>query len=419
MTEKEKKALKDAFGIPEPDRKEEFAEQFRQRMNQRPKRRVPPIVMRISATAAMLAVIIGIYAAMPSSPSELDTSDKIANTTTISANVDMEKNEDTTATTTLPSVTTVTLSNSANAVKDINVETVTETTAAKNISATTAAAQSGRKTVVTTTASRTARATSRTSAITTRTNSSHKTSTVTKRTTTTQKATATTPINTTAPASYTKSVLTTAPAPSVTPYYRDLTITPDVIYDINENIVNARDLIPESEQTDAPIVPGGKDNAPVDPNSPIDQKIAEMLNNSYTVVLAKIDKIVYTSINGMPYTAENITIQDVYKGSFNSDDRLTVYITGGYMPADEYMKTHPEAYLSNPNGITVFDDGGCNGEQEEGQTYLFFISNNDTRIPYGAYSLSADGDQAVFKKKRSTFVSISDESLSFPEYLLG
>lgn len=419
MTKKEKKALKAAFGIPEPDRKEEFAEQFRQRMSQKPKRRVPPIVMRISATAAMLAVIIGVYAAMPSSPSDLDISDKIASTTTTSSIVDVEKNEDTTSPTTLPSVTTVTVSTST-AEKDVDAVTVTgTTTAAKNSSATTRTSQSGRRPAVTTTASRTERTASRTAATTTGTNTSHKTSTVTKRTTTTKMSTAPAPINTTEQVSYTKSVLTTVPSPSVTPHYRDLTVTPDVIYDISGNIVNAEDLIPGTEQTDNPVVPGGNDNSPVDPNSPIDQKIAEMFNNSYTVVLAKIDKIVYTSINGMPYTVENITIQDVYKGSFNSDDRLTVYVTGGYMPADEYMKTHPEAYLSDPDGITVYDDGGCNGEQEEGQTYLFFISNDDSRIPYGAYSLSADGDQAVFKKKRSTFVSISDKNLSFSEYLLG
>ena len=59
MTDKEKRKITEALGIPEPDRKKEFAEEFRRRSEETKKKPIMPIVMRITAAAAMLAVCIG------------------------------------------------------------------------------------------------------------------------------------------------------------------------------------------------------------------------------------------------------------------------------------------------------------------------------------------------------------------------
>ena len=65
MTDKELKALKEAFDFPEPDKKQEFLEEFSKLSQNNDKKRIPPIVMRFAAAAAMIAVIIGVLTHMP------------------------------------------------------------------------------------------------------------------------------------------------------------------------------------------------------------------------------------------------------------------------------------------------------------------------------------------------------------------
>ena len=43
MTDKEKRKITEALGIPEPDRKKEFAEEFRRRSEEKQKKPIMPI----------------------------------------------------------------------------------------------------------------------------------------------------------------------------------------------------------------------------------------------------------------------------------------------------------------------------------------------------------------------------------------
>lgn len=409
MTDKEKKELLDAFGIPEPDRKEEFAEELRLRMSQKEKKRISPIVMRITAAAAMLAVIIGIYAAMPSSPSDIDVSDKIIGTTTTVAYNDesnnklittSDTNNNTIRTTALTvsvhetNVTKTAANNKASVSDDKNdVSQHRLTSAAKTVATV-------QRTTITHTSPKNEKPASGT-------NTTRITPTTAKPTTIIRKTTTSYADN--APVITDK----TEEAMPVNPLYRDMTVAPDVIYTIHGEVVDARHLWNNSYSPVADEPEKGSDSAPNKAATNFEQKIREMFNNSYAVVLAKIDKIVYTSINGMPFSAENISVQEVFKGSLNYNDIITVYVNGGYMPATEYMENHGYIHIDDPENVTVYDNGGCNGKQETGGTYLFFISNDDPDIPYGAFSLSADGDEAVFRKRRNKYICLSDENISF------
>ena len=65
MTDKEKKALREAFDFPEPDRKEEFLAEFARLSVNNNKKRLSPVVMRFAAAAAMIAIIVGVFTFMP------------------------------------------------------------------------------------------------------------------------------------------------------------------------------------------------------------------------------------------------------------------------------------------------------------------------------------------------------------------
>ena len=429
MTDKEKQALREAFGIPEPDRKKEFTEQFRQRINEKPKKRIAPVIMRIAATAAMLLIVVGVCANMPVSPKDInDNNNNLIETTSVGTSDISNTDGNTTSTSAASdSIVSRTTASTGTAAATVTAGTASSPQQGGGHTATTKAAVSGHRTTVTTAAPKNDKPSSRTSHTVSKTNttarnttttarrsstSAKKTSTTTRRITT---AAASTFTMTTAPANITKpAVSTTAPAPIADGH--DMTVEPEITYSIRGRVVNADNF---KENTDSPIDSNdkGQDNSPVGNTLPFEQKIQEMFNNSYTVVLAKIDKIVYTSINGMPYTAENITIQKVYKGSVETNDKITVYVSGGYMPADEYIKSHPDIYLNDASYVTVYDSGGCVGEQECGETYLFFLRRYTPYLPYGTYSLTGTGDEGVFTEANGCFTCLADSQLRFMEEL--
>ncbi|MCR5601233.1 MAG: hypothetical protein K6G33_10900 [Ruminococcus sp.] len=428
MTDKEKQALREAFGIPEPDRKKDFTEQFRQRINEKHKKRISPVIMRMAATAAMLLIVVGVCANMPVSPKDInDNNNNLIETTSIGTS-DISNSDENTTSTSAASDSIV----SRTTASTVTAATVTAGTASSpqqngNHAVTTKAAVSGHRTTVTTAAPKNDKTSSRTSHTVSKTNTTARNTTTTARrsstsigkvSTTTRRITtaaASTFTMTTAPANYTKPAVSTTYAAPVADGH-DMTVEPEITYSIRGRVVNADNL---EENSDSPVNSNekGTDNAPVGVTLPFEQKIQEMFNNSYAVVLAKIDKIVYTSINGMPYTAENITIQKVYKGSVETYDKVTVYVSGGYMPANEYIKSHPDIYLSDTSYVTVYDSGGCVGEQECGETYLFFLRRYTPYLPYGTYSLTGTGDEGVFTEANGCFTCLAHNQLQFMEEL--
>lgn len=380
MTDKERKKLTEAFGFPTPDKKEEFIEEFSRLSDQHEKRKIFPIVMKLCAAAAMIALMVGVLARIPKNRHDIGMSDTDIAVNAVTTTTDI-KGEGIGITTT--------------AASDVSENRPSETT----ISSTSPA--------VTTSLSGTAKATTST-----------RVSVTTKQTTVTSKRSAVT----TSTARREENITTTT-APKrdnavTTTAFRDLTIKPEVTYTIQGDVISpypaGNDAAPTPDIGYEP--PEGTDPV-IEPN---DQKIALMFDNSYAVVLAKIDEIVYTSIDERSVTAENITVSRSLKGEFNADDKLTLCFNGGYMSGEEYVKYHNMSwYKQDPSTYTVFDPGDCIGTQNEGETLLFFIRENNGSMPDGSYMTYDFGDTGVFRLRGDTYHSLGDPDRTVSEAKLN
>ncbi|WP_297958412.1 hypothetical protein [uncultured Ruminococcus sp.] len=393
MTDKEKLRLSEAFGIPEPDKKKEFIEEFRKRDTEKQKKPVMPIIMRITAAAAMLAVCIGVITHMPKGKTNFGVSDPlpiVTETTSEAADTTADTNSE-------PTTAGISTSWAVTTEKDGAAVT---TTAKDGKAVTTATAKPG-------TTSRESRPRSTTAAsqrpTSARTTSAKVTTTKTGAVTTTSKNDRV--IVTTSPPEMEEHPV--SPIEGNSP--KDLTVSPDFTYDVNGDIIDAGEF----------AVAGNSPTEPIEGNEGPDKQTAkniqQMFDNSYAVVLAKIDKIVYTSIDGVPMTAENLTVQEAFRGDLKSGDRLTVFMDGGYMPADEYISSHGLYTHRNVEGCFVYDSCGCKGSQEEGDTLLFFIKDGGSELPDGAFSPVTSGDTAVFRNRYGRYFSLGDNSTSLSE----
>ncbi|MBR3667854.1 MAG: hypothetical protein IKN66_11980 [Ruminococcus sp.] len=376
MTEKDKKRITKALGIPEPDRKKEFAEEFARRSEGMQKKPIKPIIMRITAAAAMLAVCIGALTLFPKHKTDFGGDDDIE-------------------------VIETTTDHSADGA--IVPHTTSSTDTEGGVTVTTAAMTSGKTgTAVTTAQNGTTKApaSQRTTAART-TESRSESHTTTAEHHETEVTTA-------------EPIVQDPPVTAAPP--RDLTVSPDVTYTVRDNTITEEELLTGKGSDGIGIPPQGDGDPPISPN---DQKIQHMFDISYAVILAKVDKMVYTSIDRQAVTAEDITVEAVYGGSLNTGDRLTVFLRGGYMPAEEYMKYNRRAHIDNAEDYSVYISAGCRMAQEEGESYIFFVSDDDSGLPDGAFSPAEDGYCSVFIKRNGKYISLAGEELSFTEEQLA
>lgn len=401
MTDKEKEKLLNAFEIPDPDRKKQFAAEFRKRTPEKVKKPLFPVITKAVASAAMLALVIAAITRLPKHNPDEYKDTVIATTVEASSdNTSSQTNDNnsiavTTTTVSGKKVTTTTT------VSDDKTNTDTRTTTTEKIpdendDDTTSPRE-------TTRAVRTTRNNELTTPRTTKTTSVKTTShhEAVRTTATTNKHEEIPNVTT---------VTTTVAAPTFEKSTgRDMTVDIDVEYDIRSEILTVKDLMPESDSSD-----GNQSNngSPV-VGAPAEQIIKQMFDYSNAVILAKVDKIVYTSIYGEAYTAENITVEEVFKGSLRTDDTITLFVSGGYMSAEDYIKNHKHIFLPEAENYSIFDDGGCMGKEYVGETYLFFIKKTESgEFPHGSYELIYFGDEAIFRCSGDSYVSMHDDTLS-------
>ena len=373
MTDKERKKLTEAFGFPSPDKKEEFIEEFRRLSDKDEKKKIFPIVMKLCAAAAMIALMVGVLAHIPKNRHDIGMSDT-----------------------------------------DLAVNAVTSTTTGKsegmNITTTVTSAVSGNRTSGTTASTTSSAVTGSPSgtSVSTTVSAPVRSSVTTRHTTVTAKqntAAATTSARKDESITTTTTLRKETDMPTAS--YRDLTIKPAVTYTIQGNVISAypagNGAVPTPDNGYEP--PEAADPV-IEPN---DQKLAVMFDNSYAVVLAKIDEIVYTSIDERSVTAENITVSRSLKGEFDTDDKLTLCFNGGYMSGEEYAKYNDMSWLGqDPSTYTVFDPGDCYGTQNKGETLLFFIKTNNGSMPDGSFMTYGRGDIGVFRLRGNSYYSLGD-----------
>ena len=182
----------------------------------------------------------------------------------------------------------------------------------------------------------------------------------------------------------------------------DYTVTPAVVYEISGEVVTPDTLCTDCESSIKPPYYSPK-------------TLDEIENESDFAVYASITDIIYTSIDGVPYTQENIEIYYTFgETDLKYGDKISLYIRGGYMPAEEYISANG-GYIENPQNFTVFDSCGNIGEQKPGELYIFFLKDGGENLAEGAYSLPFDSDFAIFEYRNNLYVSIGDEDIYFSQ----
>lgn len=96
------------------------------------------------------------------------------------------------------------------------------------------------------------------------------------------------------------------------------------------------------------------------------------------VIIASVDEVIYTEINGEPYTQENITIISSLQGDIklNYMDKISVFIKGGYMPADKFAENHSWINIP-PEYRYVYYSKEQIPEQQVGKNYIFFLKKSN------------------------------------------
>ena len=383
MTDKEKKALREAFDFPEPDRKEEFLAEFARLSVNNNKKRLSPVVMRFAAAAAMIAIIVGVFAFMPKD--------------TVDFGHDKDEIITVTETTSVP-----TSSAATTAVTTAKAVITDKTTSAKTTStAVTTAKQAA--TAKTVTAQRTETSQRTTAVRTTAVHTTVRTTSAAEKTEAAQN-----PVTTT----------TASKSEDIVPPYggnndsgRDMTVSVDMTYPLREKTLTEDQIYPKDS--------GFENQGPIS-SKPVDTSalLESMYNDSSAVVLANTDEMLYTSIDGFAVTAENLSIVSSYKGDLRENDRITVFFSGGYVPAEKYLEKHSDVFIPAPEEYSVYEKGSSRFPQKKGEQYIFFIKNDES-IKNGAYSPVRSGNTAVFRKIQDNYVSVDDGTLYFTEAQLN
>ena len=384
MTDREKKALTEAFGFEEPDRKDDFVQEFMKLDSGKVKKPIFPTALKFAAAAAMMAAVIGTAVTMPKDIKQFGNIDTVTESNgTVTTASDNENSEP---------VTTA---------KSIVTSKSTSMTASKTT-------VTSSKTVTTTASSaKTSEAATAASAVTT--------------------ASVKLSVTTTSVSDQSKNErVTTSAAPikngedvSSAPASRDMRVSVDKQYPLRDNIISEDKLItpPSSCAGQKPAVDGNSEDGTFQPkdsdNYGINIDISEMYENSCAVILANLDEIVYTSIDGSAFTAENITVSKVYKGDLTENDMLTVFFRGGFLPAEEYAYMYNYPPAEELDGFSVRISGESDGKQEKGRKYIFFLKNSSYPVPGGAFEPTYNGNMSVFEINQGVCTAVGDERCGF------
>lgn len=450
MKRSEREALKNAFNIPEPQNKDSFAANYERLFKKNQRRLRFPVYMKYASTAVFAALVIGVWGHMTVSRDYIDkykngnlTQETTVTTTAADTQPSTEiggedKNSVVTevfvqtAETNIPdptqTVTTVlgnseTLENTENNSEEENNEEEPEVTSAQTANAnreTTTAA-------VVTTAAVTSKPGIKTTAsvnvpppIATTCNSTiHMPRTtacadepvldVTEPSdepappmspqTTRQNDNASKPIETTEAVEF-------SPSPGGDTSSISW-IIPTVKYEKTDKYIGINELNGSACAPGASTPPEGSDF-----NSSWD--ISKLFERSKYIIAAEAVETIYTAVDNLPYTQYDLITNCCYKRDEKYPQTLSVYVPGGYIPADVYSECwHIENHL--PDDVMLYSDGGNKGEIKLYQQYIFFINDGLYNMPDGSYCLTAETDISIFAYDGEKYVSLGNPSLTFTE----
>lgn len=427
MNKKSKEALKNAFNIPEPDRKEQFLDS----LDVKTRKKLPAhIPMYISAVATAV-LVIGVWGNIKNLP-EIDQpelidkpvysqtltenyTENIIQTTTASSTKATSKNTSS-QTTTITGTVTITVTTAkenkkppeisseihetqtcenttAEETTEIKESYVKETTARFTTTSTTAG-----RTTVTTTTRRTTATTQRTTVTTTTSESEL------DATTTTTKNDEPPLIQTVPKPNVEETTTTVTTEDNVSEYDPpDYTVEPPVRYYPADDAIRIEENNPE----DGITPPSGAGTPPIS----MQYDLKSLAESSDLIVIATADEVIYTGLDGVPYTQENINIENVLYGDISNFSRISVYSVGGYIPADEFSEMQISWAVQQNRTLYVPYDNKTT--PEVGNTCVYFLKKSDDKFPDGSYILTSLNDISKFRYKDSRYTNLNYEDITF------
>lgn len=446
MNKKSKKTLKDSFNIPEPNRKEQFFNSLEIRQQKKLPAHIP---MYVSAVATAV-LVIGVWGGVKNLPyfnppeitdipvysKQTSMTESYKNTTTAVSAV-TEKNttivsavrtstkttstekvtrhSETVTTVTSETINTTTKENKTRHTEDSQeiktTDDLSESTAENHNTTSTATeiTSSARTTARTTTTRTTTKTTTcyttvadTTIAVTTQDFEITTTPAPSTVTTTTKGNTGLFPITTIADEQDPPVIVTTTGQSGATNDIPiDYTVNPPVRYYPNDNVIDISDLI-DNNFTPPPSNDGIQ--------TEIENSLGNWVKQSDLIVIATVDEVIYTGIDGIPYTQENISVSEVIYGDIPQNSVISVYGIGGYIPVADYTEfelpdIEPDSMLFVPyNNKTT---------PEVGETCLYFLRKSNGKFPDGSYYLTSLTDTSKFRYNNGYYTNLNKNNLMF------
>ncbi len=445
MKKSEKETLKKAFNIPEPERKESFVSLYNQRLKKNERKFNLPVFFRYASTAVFAVLIIGLWGNLSKNADFRDkfntveepTTAETVHTTTVTQLT--EENDITTAETMTSQIVQTAVNSSATAVqtnKTAQTAGVAEDSPQTHVQVTMPEIPSFTPSMTAVTfptkpetptrtkpvytskavSATTARKTTVASPISTHEGESPSLNVTTEQIfplitsdnspTDTDNfennvTTVTQPPSADAPPSIVPQVTTENNYEPPLFWGNDYTVYPSKVYRKSANIIDLSDCI--------------NDNTAQVPNDSIDStfSVDDLINLSDYIIFGKVDDIIYTQVNGKPYTQENITIYQVYKGNkLHEHDKISIYIPGGYMPVSEFESLN-NIEISSYGKEYIYSSGGNKNHQTIGDIRIFFINDGGKYIPDGAFELTTKNDVSIFQASGGKYISSGNNALRF------
>ena len=471
MTKSELKALEKAFGIPEPEKKNEFIETYKYKEQASHKKQLFPLIMKCASTAVAAVLVIGAWinlkdkgdirkkpdiSVITETTSEHVTETDITTAFTGTTEYIAGQTEKITSYTSVSASTTSATTgrkntkskntdskdgNSSITVTDVNENPhennkTTEHTSDNSTSKVTSSAKTTSKTTEpttnkTTSLGSTSKATTSrntTSKMTTKPTTSRATTSKTTTKATTSKSTTsraatktttrrTTTSRTTTSKKTTETKMTTKSGGITQTYTKALgttTATTTEMYYSYTTYSGGDSKNPTTATSrDLTVMPPGQIYYP-DENTFYHSAIGGGWNDveyGDNVIEATVIDMMYVMIDGLPYTQCDVEVNHIFcgNGSFNETDRISIYIPGGCLPV-EYFKEYNPDYSDLPDGIMVHDLGLRKNETVIGEEYLFLLGDYNPIYPYGAFSLISTPAFSIFNITPDGYDSIDDPS---------
>lgn len=140
---------------------------------------------------------------------------------------------------------------------------------------------------------------------------------------------------------------------------------------------------------------------------------------AYDAIYGRIDEFFYTSIDGKPYIQADLFVESSMKsGDLHYGDMISIYIPGGYMPMSDFLEEN-SWYRSELGDIseeeilnsTAFYNNGNHKLIKTGKEYLFFINYS---MPNGAFTLFNEMD--IYTRVRSSrYYCCKNRNISFTQ----